>query len=99
MFERDLPVDRWKCDASWTKVRFRHRVENVAKSRHGQPGLVEVLPHLRETQHWRADVGGQHIKCNKLADGKAAADNQPSAKVQYQDDRHFVDQLHGLTCE
>ena len=98
MLERDLTADRRKRGTPRAEARLRHGVENVAEPIHREPGLVEILPHLRQAQDRRADASGQHVEGDKLADRKIALDDELGAKIKNEGDRHLVDQLHGLAC-
>ena len=60
--------------------RLRRGVENVAEPRDRQPGLVEILPDLREAQHRRADAAGQHVEGDELADREIAVDDELGAE-------------------
>ena len=76
VFENHLAADRRQCGACVIEGRFGRRIENIAKPRHRQARLVEVLPDLRQPQHRRADAAGQDIEGDKLANGQIAVDDE-----------------------
>ena len=83
MLEYDLAADRRQRGAAGTEGRFGRRIEDVAEPRHRQPRLMEILPHLREAQHRRADPAGKDIKCDQFADCQRAIDHQLGAEIEH----------------
>ncbi len=48
MLEGDVAAERRQRRASWRKLRLGRRVQDVAKPLDRKPGLMEILPDLRE---------------------------------------------------
>ena len=57
---------------------------------------MEVLPHLRETQHRRADPACQNVEGDEFADRQAAVDHQLGTKIQKAGGNDLADELHCL---
>ena len=68
--EHDVALQlRQRC-AVRIECRFALFVHDVAKARHRDANLLEILPHIDETQDWRDDLPREHLECDELADRK-----------------------------
>ena len=81
MLKRDIAADRRQRGAAGTKGRLGRRIEDVAEPRHGEAGLMEILPHLRKAQHGRAHPSCKNIKCHQLADRERTINHKLGAKI------------------
>jgi hypothetical protein len=76
MLKRDLAADGRQRGAAGTEGRLGRRIEDVAKPRHREACLVEILPDLRQPKHRRAHPSGQHVEGDQLADREATLDDE-----------------------
>src|SRR5215813_21868 len=81
VLERDVAPDGRQPGLAGPVDRLRLSVENVAQPRHGEPGLVEVLPDLGEPEHRRADPAGEDVEGDVLADRQVAVNDEPGAEI------------------
>ena len=96
MFEHDVAADRRQRGAAGSEGRFGRRIEDVAEPRHRQPRLMEILPHLCESQHRCAHSARKDIKGHQLADGRETIDDELRAKVEDPGGDQLADELDGL---
>src|SRR6266852_7957654 len=76
MLEDDVDADRRQCSPRGAERRFRHGVEDIAQPGNRQAGLVEILPNLRQAQHWGADATRKNVEGHELPDGEAAVNDE-----------------------
>ena len=93
MLEGDVAADRRQRRAAGLEGRLGRRIEDIAEPRDRQPRLMEILPHLRQPQHRRADPAGQHVEGDQFADGEIAVDHQLGAEIQDRRGDQLADQL------
>ena len=96
VLEHDVAADRRQRGAAGTEGRLGRRIEDVAKPRHREAGLMEILPHLRKAQHRCAHPSCKDIKCHQLADGERAINHQLGAEIKDPGGDQLADQLDGL---
>src|SRR5258706_5335709 len=80
--EGDVAADRRQPRAPHHIGLLRRGVEDVTKPQDRQARLVEVLPHLRETQHRRTDPACQNVEGDEFADRQAAVDHLLGTTIQ-----------------
>src|SRR5713101_6055849 len=96
--EGDIAADRRQRRARRIVARLRRGVEDVAEPRDREPGLVKILPELRQSQHWRAHPAGKDIESDQLADAQALIDDELRAKIEGCSSDELAHELHGLAC-
>ena len=96
MVEADAAPDRGQPRASRHVGRLGRGVEDVAQPLDREARLMEILPHLRQTQHRRAHPAGQDVEGHQLADRQAAVDHQLGAEIEDGGGDDLADELHHL---
>src|SRR5216684_6065594 len=96
MLEDDVAADRRQCSPRGAERRFRHGVEDIAQPGNRQAGLVEILPNLRQAQHWGADATRKNVEGHELPDGEAAVNDELCPVEQDCGGNQLADELHGL---
>src|SRR6185437_9291030 len=81
MLEANVAADCAERHFAGTVYWLRLRVEDIAKTRNGEAGLMEILPGLRQPENRRANPASEQIERDQLAYGKIAAHDQPCPEI------------------
>jgi hypothetical protein len=77
---------------------FGAGVEDVAQALHGNGGLLEVGPQLRQAHDGVGRPGRQHVEGDQLADGELAFNDQLGAHIHDGDSDQLADQRNDCRC-